>query len=96
MSNLIVQVEEVQNYLRREMPEGGEWLVRRVPMLLRRIEELERALIPFARQSTREKQLKTKVPLTQVYIKDCDVAMSVLSRAASIAAMPKPTELAAE
>jgi hypothetical protein len=96
VSNLIVQVEEVQDYLRREMPEGGEWVIRRVPMLLRRIEELERALIPFARQSAREKQFKTKVPLTQVYIKDCDHAMTVLSRAASLAALPAPTEIAAE
>lgn len=96
MSNLILEVEEIEKYIRMELPEGGEWLIKRVPTLLRRINELERALIPFARQASREEAANSKLPLTNVNIGDCQKARTILSRQAAIAALPEPSELAAE
>lgn len=92
--NLILQVEQVEDYMRRGAPEGTEPLARAMPALIARIEELERALIPFARIAARGNP--TNVPLVQVYFSDCQHAQSKLSRQAALAVMPNPTDMAAE
>lgn len=91
--NLIIQVEQIEDYVRRASPEGSEPLARSVPILLARIQELERCLIPFARIAARG---NPGVPLVQVYFKDCESAKLKLSREAALAVMPAPSELAAE
>jgi hypothetical protein len=94
MSNLIIQTEQVEDYMRRGAPEGTEPLGRAVPVLIARIAELERALIPFARAAAQGNP--SNLPLTQVYFRDCETARMKLSRAAALAVLPEPSELAAE
>ena len=84
MANLILKVEEVEQYMKKGMPDGVEPLVEYVPYLLNRIYELERALIPFGRVGVQP----TKEQLVKVYTKDCQRAFNVLSKAAAIAAQP--------
>jgi hypothetical protein len=92
--NLILQTEQVEDYVRKGAPDGTEPLGRAVPVLLARIQELERALIPFARVAARGNP--QNLPLVQVYFKDCESAKLKLSRAAALAVMPQPSEMAAE
>ena len=92
--NLIIQVEQIEDYVRRASPEGSEPLARSVPILLARIQELERCLTPFARIAARGNP--NNLPLVHVYFKDCETAKLKLSREAAIAVMPNPTDLAAE
>ncbi len=92
--NLIIEVEQIEDYMRRGAPEGTEPLGRAVPMLIARIVELERALMPFARIAARGNP--TNVPLVSVYYNDCVKAQEKLSREAALAVMPVPSELAAE
>lgn len=94
MSNLSLEVENIRDYLRRGMPEGGEHVVKSVGVLFRRIEELERALIPFARRGLVDNENK---PLINVYHKDCKTAYDVLSEEAARASQPaEPEYLPAE
>lgn len=91
MSNLILQVEALQDYMRRGMPDGPDYVVKSFPILIARIEELERALIPFARAANKDNQ---GMPLIHVFHNDCKTAFTKLSKAAAIAATPKPEEWA--
>ena len=76
MSNVSIEVEQIRDYMRRGMPEGGEAVIKSIPVLFRRIEELERALVPFARQGLVDNEGK---PLINVYHKDCQTAYRTLS-----------------
>lgn len=78
MKNMILEVNRVEDYMRKEMPEGVGPLVKFIPLLLRRIKELENSLRPFALIGDRSNDNK---PLTLVYHKDCVAAGAVLSPA---------------
>lgn len=94
MSNVSIQVEQIKDYMRRGMPEGGEPVIKEIPTLFRRIEELERALVPFARQGLVDNEGK---PLVNVYHKDCQHAYRTLStRFAESLRAPEPEYLPAE
>jgi len=94
MSNVSLEVENIRDYMRRGMPEGGEPLIKSIPVLFRRIEELERALIPFARQGIKDNE---GLPLTQVYHRDCQTAYKALSsKFAESVRPPEPEYLPAE
>jgi hypothetical protein len=94
MSNVSIQVEQIRDYMRRGMPEGAEPVVKEIPILFRRIEELERSLVPFARQGLADNEGK---PLIQVYHKDCQTAYRALSsRYAESIKPPEPEYLPAE
>ncbi len=92
--NLILEIEQIEDYVRRGAPEGTEPLAKAMPALFARITELEKALIPFARVAARGNPANT--PLTSVYFADCQNALNKLSRDAALAAQPIPSELAAE
>ena len=94
MSNLSTETDKIIAYYKRGMDDGAEPLIRSMPVLIRRIEELERALIPFARQGLKDNH---GLPLIQVYHKDCLNAFKSLSSAAAEAAKPaEPEYLPAE
>jgi hypothetical protein len=94
MSNVSIQVEQIRDYMRRGMPEGGEPVIKEIPTLFRRIEELERALVPFARQGLVNNDDK---PLINVYHKDCQTAYRALSsKFAESVKPPEPEYLPAE
>ena len=76
MGNRSLEVERVKDYMRRGYPEGIEPLLKSMPVLLGRIEELERALVPFARKGVDD---NGGLPLLQVYHADCKKAFNVLS-----------------
>lgn len=94
VSNLSIEVEEIRDYVRRGMPEGGEPVLKSLNVLFRRIEELERAVVPFARQAVVDNEGR---PLIQVYHKDCQTAYRTLSsRYAESIKAPEPEYLPAE
>jgi hypothetical protein len=87
--NLIKETEDIDRYVRLGMPEGVEPLAKGVRVLLGRIQELERALMPFARVGARPSDGKE---LVLVYHKDCQAAFAKLSKALAEAAAPQPEE----
>ena len=76
MGNRSLAVESIKNYMRKGYPEGIAPLLKDIPVLFGRIEELERALVPFARKGPGNND---GVPLLQVYHSDCQKAFNVLS-----------------
>ena len=88
-NNLILEVERIERYMREGFPEGVEPLAKDVPLLLHRINELEVALVPFARAGLQENDGK---PLIHVYQKDCKRAFDKLSRRVAIATRPVVVE----
>jgi len=94
MSNLSLEVENIKDYMRKGMPEGAEPVIKSINVLFRRIEELEHALIPFARQGLASNEDK---PLILVYHKHCQAAYKTLSaRVAESVRPPEPEYLPAE
>lgn len=86
MGNRSLQVEEIKDYMRRGYPEGIEVLLKSMPVLFGRIEELERALVPFARKGVDD---NGGLPLLYVNHSDCKKAYGVLS--SDMASGPKTT-----
>lgn len=76
MANRSIAVENIKDYMRRGYPEGVEVLLKDMPILFGRIDELERALVPFARKGVANND---GLPLVQVYHNDCKKAYDVLS-----------------
>lgn len=80
MANHIPVVEKIAYDMRRGFPDGTTELYKDIPELLARIEELETALVPFARVAQVEQataHLKSG-ELVHVYLKDCVNAMHQL------------------
>lgn len=85
MSNRIQVVEQVKKRIRFGYPEGVDTLSsKQIPQLLARIEELERALEPFARASVSNQEFPRE--LVQVYLLDCDAARDKLDPSRSVPA----------
>ena len=81
--NHIKLAQAVQTEVARGMPDGlSEEFLRKIPMLFNRIEELERALIPFARAFDTNKQYNKT--MLDVYKKDCQAAFNMLDSTQSI------------
>jgi hypothetical protein len=76
--NRIPDVERIQHAMRLGWPEGTSELHKEVPVLLKRIEELEAALVPFARVATSEAKAAAPANLVHVYLKDCVKAFDAL------------------
>jgi hypothetical protein len=74
--NLSKAADDIKSYYAKGMEEGAGPLIKDLPILFRRIEELERALAPFARIGLRD---NGNLPLIQVYHKDCKHAFETLS-----------------
>lgn len=70
------KIDEIAKYFRAGMEDGPDPIIRAMPMILGRIQELERALVPFARAGLKDNEGK---PLIQVYHKDCKTAFETLS-----------------
>lgn len=76
MSRLIEQVDLVKKRVRMAFSNGvDEQSFRDIPLLLSRIDELERALQPFARVGN----TPVGTPLVHVYHKDCVNASIMLT-----------------
>lgn len=85
--NLIVVVDSVKREMELGMPNGmTDGFMRKIPFLLRRIDELEAALVPFARAY--EVNEKFTEEMVQVYKVDTMKAAAVMDRRNSIE-MPK-------
>lgn len=89
MSNLSNEVDNIRDYVRRGMPEGGEPVLKSLNILFNRIEELERALAPFAKRGLVDNK---NMPLIEVYHNDCKNAYKALSKAYAAALKPKEPE----
>lgn len=76
--NHIPDVERIEHAMRLGWPEGTSELHKEVPVLLKRIQELETALIPFARVATSEATAGMSANLVHVYLKDCVKAFDTL------------------
>jgi hypothetical protein len=93
-TNLSAEVEKLEKYYRTGMDEGAEPIVRNLRALFGRIQELESALVPFARVGLRDNK---GLPLTQVYHKDCKNAYNKLSlQVAKATTPPEQEDLPAE
>ena len=94
--NMINQV----NRIRDDYLKGGsdgldeKFYTRDVPFLFARIEELERALVPFAHVVEANKGYNK--PLINVYVKDCVIARSVILTSNSVPLPKGPVEYPAE
>lgn len=76
MGNRSIEVENIRDYIRRGYPEGVDPLLKSLPVLFGRIEELEKALIPFARAGLLDNDGK---PLIYVHHSSCKNAFDILS-----------------
>ena len=73
-------VDEVRKRAHGGWTEGVDELsIKDIPLLLRRIDELESALVPFARQSLMEKKYKSNVEMVSLYRADCDRAFDTIT-----------------
>jgi hypothetical protein len=82
MPNHISDVERITDSMRRGWPDGAHDAHREIPKLLQRIQELENALVPFARVAVTEKSSNPQYQLVQlvhVYLKDCEHAEQMLN-----------------
>jgi hypothetical protein len=76
MSFLMEGIKKVERRLQAGFPSGvDEQSFRDVPLLLQRIQELESALLPFARVGKRG----TQTPTVEVQFSDCKIAETVLT-----------------
>lgn len=93
-SNLIKIVEQVEKEYQMGMPDGltNEFLVN-IRVLFGRINELERALIPFARAYSVNKPFKEE--MLNIYKSDCENAFDMLDSRKGIQ-LPKAVEIPAE
>lgn len=79
MANLIPQVELVIKRKAAGFPSGvDEESARQIPVLLARIDELERALVPFGKAYLTNQEFPRQ--LVEVYFKDCAKAWELLDR----------------
>jgi hypothetical protein len=89
MSRLIESVDAVRKRVRMSFASGvDEQSFRDIPLLLSRIDELERALQPFARVGN----TPTDTPLVHVYHKDCVNAAVMLTPLITIVPADIPAE----
>jgi hypothetical protein len=88
MRNHIKLVEEVITRKNKGYPTGvDDTSLKQIPILLKRIEELENALAPFARVASRFDSNTQE--LVDVYAKDCREAFSALDLSDSIQLRPQ-------
>lgn len=84
MSNLINHVNVIREKVNAGLARmGDEDLVLEMPLLLKRIDELETALVPFARRAVEAQRHGENNELLQVYAKECMNAKNVLDPAMS-------------
>lgn len=85
MPNLIPQCQEIEKWIRKGMPGGVQRAHQDIPVLLRRIRELENTLAPFARIAVFNKSVASK-PDTLVHatFKDCQEAFNKLDPAQGV------------
>jgi len=92
--NLIPIVEEIQREYSRGMPDGmNEDFLKRIPILFKRIGELEVALAPFARAFLNNEASTTE--LIYVYKNDCAKALDVIN-SGNGRPIPRQVEMPAE
>lgn len=76
--NLMKYVEKLHKDYMRGMPDGlDEEYFKQIPLLFARIDELERALLPFAQTANRERKYGKE--LVEVYVKDCENAYDMVA-----------------
>jgi hypothetical protein len=83
MPNRILAVENVKREMQKGWPYGASEAYKHIPSLLRRIEELENALTPFAIIADKNAGLINRDEMTNVYFKDCITALEFMDRANS-------------
>ena len=81
--NYIKHVELIRREIAKGMPDGlTEDFLRKLPDLFTRIEELERALVPFARAFKNNEQFNDT--MLRVYKENCKEAFYVLDSANAV------------
>ena len=77
-NNRLRFVEKLMDEFRKGMPDGlSIEYFKQVPVLFARIQELEHALVPFARAADRERKFKNE--LISIYLADCEIAADMLN-----------------
>jgi hypothetical protein len=93
--NLIKLTDEIKNEYAKAMPDGmDEKFLKKIPVLFRRIEELERALAPFGRAFLVNANFKDE--MVTVYKKDCANALDMLDSGKGFEIPRLPVEYPAE
>lgn len=89
--NIILEVNRIRDEYLKGMPDGldEKFFANDVPYLFARIEQLENALVPFARVVEQNKGY-TK-PLIPVYFKDCVLAEDMILTSKSVP-LPRAVE----
>lgn len=83
MPNLIDPVQAILKQVRTGYPEGIEPIVKQLPVLFERINELESALAPFARAALNAGD-NNGLPMIQVYLSDAKNAFNALDSRQSV------------
>ena len=94
--NLINHVNRIRDDYLKGAEDGldEQFYKKDVPYLFARIEELERALVPFA--SVAEANTGNSKPLVHVYLKHCNAARAAILTSKSVPLPTAPFELPAE
>lgn len=90
--NIINEVNRIRDDYLKGMPDGldEKFFANDVPYLFARIEQLENALVPFARVVEQNKGFNK--PLIPVYYKDCVNAENMILTSKSVPVKQAPVE----
>jgi hypothetical protein len=96
MPNLINAVKAIKKELQTGWPFGASEAYKRVPVLLKRIDELEAALAPFAATGAKNMKFVHPTEMTEVYMKDLIRALEFMDPKNSLNKIPEDFGLPAE
>lgn len=95
MPNFIEIVDGIRKEMAMHMPDGmDEQFLKKIPFLFKRIEELETALVPFARVFKVNERFS--LGMLEVYKTDCKKAFDVLDSTQPYRFVTPPEEHPAE
>lgn len=96
MPNFIGPVEDVKKEMRTGWAFGASEAYKRIPTLLKRIEELEAALAPFASTGAKNFKLVQDNELVTVYMRDLVRALEFMDPQNTVRNVPQDWGLPAE
>ena len=96
MPNFIGPVEDIKREMRMGWPYGAAEAYKRIPTLLKRIEELEAALAPFASTGSKNFKFAKDEEMVSVYMKDLVRALEFMDAQNTVRNIPQDWGIPAE